>query len=118
MKPFGSEPSTHTDEFYIFPPYSPYSREKQRVLMSIDVEKSDRGFGGRFSELSTRPDQDYGVAWVKGYGKGRTYFTPLGHTTIMYTDKRWTAHLLAAIQYLLGDLPVDETPSAKAKRTN
>jgi type 1 glutamine amidotransferase len=118
MKPFGSEPFTHTDEFYIFPPYSPYSREKQRVLMSIDVEKSDRGFGGRFSELSTRPDQDYGVAWVKGYGKGRTYFTPLGHTTIMYTDKRWTGHLLAAIQYLLGDITVDETPSAKARKTN
>jgi hypothetical protein len=118
MKPFGSEPFTHTDEFYIFPPSSPYSREKQRVLMSIDVEKSDRGFGGRFSELSTRPDQDYGVAWVKGYGKGRTYFTPLGHTTIMYTDKRWTGHLLAAIQYLLGDIEHDETPSAKAKRTN
>ena len=118
MKPFGSQPFTHTDEFYIFPPSSPYSREKQRVLMSIDVEKSDRGFGGRFSELSTRPDQDYGVAWVKGYGKGRTYFTPLGHTTIMYTDKRWTEHLLAAIQYLLGDIRTDQTPSAKAKRTN
>ncbi|HET9468190.1 MAG TPA: ThuA domain-containing protein [Vicinamibacterales bacterium] len=118
MKPFGTEPFTHTDEFYIFPPYSPYSREKQRVLMSIDVDKSDRGFGGRFSELSTRPDQDYGVAWVKGYGKGRTYFTPLGHTTIMYTDKRWTAHLLAAIQYLLGDIEHDETPSAKARKTN
>jgi type 1 glutamine amidotransferase len=118
MKPFGSEPFTHTDEFYIFPPSSPYSRDKQRVLMSIDVEKSDRGFGGRFSELSTRPDQDYGVAWVKGYGKGRTYFTPLGHTTIMYTDKRWTGHLLAAIQYLLGDIEHDETPSAKARRTN
>jgi type 1 glutamine amidotransferase len=118
MKPFGSEPFTHTDEFYIFPPYSPYSREKQHVLMSIDVEKSDRGFGGRFSELSTRPDQDYGVAWVKGYGKGRTYFTPLGHTNIMYTDKRWTGHLLAAIQYILGDLPTEETPSAKARKTN
>jgi type 1 glutamine amidotransferase len=118
MKPFGTEPFTHTDEFYIFPPSSPYSREKQRVLMSIDVEKSDRGFGGRFSELSTRPDQDYGVAWVKGYGKGRTYFTPLGHTTIMYTDKRWTGHLLAAIQYLLGDISVDETPSAKARKSN
>ena len=118
MKPFGSEPFTHTDEFYIFPPYSPYSREKQRVLMSIDVDKSDRGFGGRFSELSTRPDQDYGVAWVKGYGKGRTYFTPLGHTTIMYTDKRWTAHLLAAIQYLLGDLSVEATPNPRTRKTN
>jgi type 1 glutamine amidotransferase len=118
MKPFGTEPFTHTDEFYIFPPSSPYSREKQRVLMSIDVERSDRGFGGRFSELSTRPDQDYGVAWVKAYGKGRTYFTPLGHTTIMYTDKRWTQHLLAAIQYILGDLDVDATPVPKARRTN
>jgi type 1 glutamine amidotransferase len=118
MKAFGSEPFTHTDEFYIFPPSSPYSREKQRVLMSLDVEKSDRGFGGRFSELSTRPDQDYGVAWVKAYGKGRTYFTPLGHTTIMYTDKRWTAHLLAAIQYLLGDLAVDATPNPRTRRTN
>jgi type 1 glutamine amidotransferase len=118
MKPFGSEPFTHTDEFYIFPPSSPYSREKQHVLMSIDVERSDRATTGKFCELCTRPDQDYGVAWVKGYGKGRTYFTPLGHTTIMYTDKRWTGHLLAAIQYLLGDVTTDETPSAKGKRTN
>ncbi len=118
MKPFGSEPFTHTDEFYIFPPYSPYTREKQRVLMSIDVERSDRATAGRFCLDCTRPDQDYGVAWVKGYGKGRTYFTPLGHTTIMYTDKRWTGHLLAAIQYVLGDLSTDETPSAKVKRTN
>lgn len=118
MKPFGSEPFTHTDEFYIFPPSSPYSREKQHVLMSIDVERSDRATQGRFCELCTRPDQDYGVAWVKGYGKGRTYFTPLGHTTIMYTDKRWTGHLLAAIQYLLGDITTDETPSAKARKSN
>jgi type 1 glutamine amidotransferase len=118
MKPFGSEPFTHTDEFYIFPPYSPYSREKQHVLMSIDVERSDRATAGRFCVDCTRPDQDYGVAWVKAYGKGRTYFTPLGHTTIMYTDKRWTGHLLAAIQYILGDLDTDATPSAKVRRTN
>jgi type 1 glutamine amidotransferase len=118
MQPFGSEPFTHTDEFYIFPPSSPYTRDKQHVLMSIDVERSDRATNGRFCVDCTRPDQDYGVAWVKGYGKGRTYFTPLGHTTIMYTDKRWTGHLLAAIQYLLGDLQTDETPSAKVKRTD
>lgn len=118
MKPFGSESFEHTDEFYIFPPSSPYSREKSRVLMSIDVEKSDRATQGRFCALCTRPDQDYGVAWVKAYGKGRTYFTPLGHTTIMYTDKRWTQHLLAAIQYMLGDLDVDATPNPRARKTN
>jgi type 1 glutamine amidotransferase/sugar phosphate isomerase/epimerase len=113
MKSFGPMSFEHTDEFYQFPVYSPYSREKQHVLMSIDVEKSDRATAGRFCPECTRPDQDYGLAWIKTYGKGRTYFTPLGHTTIMYTDKRWTEHLLAAIQYMLGDLDADATPSAK-----
>jgi type 1 glutamine amidotransferase/sugar phosphate isomerase/epimerase len=118
MKPFGTESFEHTDEFYIFPTYSPYSREKSRVLMSIDVEKSDRATANRFCVQCTRPDQDYGVAWVKAYGKGRTYFTPLGHTPIMYTDKRWTQHILAAVQYLLGDIDVDATPNPRARRTN
>jgi type 1 glutamine amidotransferase len=110
---FGSATFEHTDEFYIFPPYSPYSREKQHILLSIDVEKSDRATDGRFCALCTRPDQDYGLAWIKTYGKGRTYFTPLGHTTAFYTDRRWTEHLLAAIQYMLGDLDADATPSVR-----
>ena len=46
----------------------------------------------------------------------RSYFTPLGHTTPFYTDPRWTNHVLAAIQYILGDLDADATPSAKSKK--
>ena len=110
-KSFGSASFEHSDEFYIFPPASPYSRAKQRVLLSIDVERSDRATANRFCAQCTRPDQDYALAWIKAYGKGRTYFTPLGHTTPFYTDPRWTGHLLAAIQYLLGDLDADATPS-------
>jgi type 1 glutamine amidotransferase len=113
MKSFGAASFEHTDEFYQFPPLSPYSREKQHILMSIDVEKSDRATGGKFCDQCTRPDQDYGLAWIRTYGKGRTYFTPLGHTTAMYTDQRWTQHMLAAVQYILGDLDADATPSAK-----
>jgi type 1 glutamine amidotransferase len=116
MKSFGSSSFEHTDEFYQFPMYSPYSRQKQHVLLSIDVEQSDRATGGRFCELCTRTDQDYGFAWIRQYGKGRTYFTALGHTDIMYTDPRFTNHLLAAIQYVLGDLDADATPSAKLPR--
>jgi type 1 glutamine amidotransferase/sugar phosphate isomerase/epimerase len=115
-KSFGSASFEHTDEFYHFPPSSPYSREKQHVLLSIDVEKSDRANGNRFCVLCTRPDQDYGLAWIRTYGKGRAYFTPLGHTDIFYTDERWTQHLLAAIQYMLGDLDADATPSAKLSK--
>jgi type 1 glutamine amidotransferase/sugar phosphate isomerase/epimerase len=112
-KSFGIASFEHTDEFYHFPVYSPYSREKQHVLLSLDVEKSDMATAGRFCPECTRPDQDYGLAWIKTYGKGRTYFTPLGHTTIFYTDPRWTQHVLAAVQYILGDLDADATPSAK-----
>ncbi len=115
-KSFGTASFEHTDEFYQFPVYSPYSREKQHVLLSIDVEKSDRATAGRLCAECTRPDQDYGLAWIKTYGKGRTYFTPLGHTTIFYTNPMWTQHLLAAIQYILGDLDADATPSAKRAR--
>jgi type 1 glutamine amidotransferase len=103
----------HTDEFYHFPASSPYSREKQHILMSIDVEKSDMAASGRFCRECTRPDHDYGVAWIKSYGKGRVYCTPLGHTTILYTQPQWTQHLLAAVQFILGDLDADTTPSAK-----
>ena len=114
-KSFGSASFEHVDEFYQFPPTSPYSREKQHILLSIDVEKSDRATDSRLCTLCTRPDQDYGLAWIRTFGQGRTYFTPLGHTNIFYTDQRWTQHLLAAIQYILGDLDADATPSAKAK---
>jgi type 1 glutamine amidotransferase/sugar phosphate isomerase/epimerase len=116
-KAFGSASFEHVDEFYQFPPSSPYSREKQHILLSIDVEKSDRATDSRLCAQCTRPDQDYGLAWIRTYGQGRTYFTPLGHTNIFYDDKRWTQHLLAAIQYLLGDLDADATPSGKVKST-
>lgn len=117
-KSFGSASFEHTDEFYIFPTYSPYSREKQHILLSIDVEKSDRATNNRFCAQCTRPDQDYGLAWIRTFGKGRTYFTPLGHTDIFYTDKRWTQHLLSAIQYILGDLDADATPSSRKGTQN
>ena len=116
-KSFGSASFEHVDEFYQFPPSSPYSREKQHILLSIDVDKSDRATDSRLCPQCTRPDQDYGLAWIRTYGQGRTYFTPLGHTDIFYTDQRWTQHLLAAIQYILGDLDADATPSGKVKAT-
>ena len=112
-KSFGTESFSHRDEFYIFPPYSPYSRAKQRVLLTIDVARSDRATANRLCAQCTRPDQDYAVAWIKEYGKGRTYFTPLGHTVEFYTDKRWTQHILAALQYILGDLPADASPRVR-----
>jgi type 1 glutamine amidotransferase len=53
------------------------------------------------------------VAWIRSYGQGRVYVTPLGHTPILYTAPVWTKHMLAAVQFILGDLDADTTPSAK-----
>jgi type 1 glutamine amidotransferase len=110
---FGGKPFEHTDEFYHFPANSPFSREKSHVLLSIDVERSDMATNGRLCAKCTRPDHDYAMSWIKSYGKGRVFCTPLGHTPILFTDRRWAEHLLAGVQFILGDLEADTTPSAK-----
>jgi type 1 glutamine amidotransferase/sugar phosphate isomerase/epimerase len=110
---FGGQGLEHTDEFYHFPDYAPYSRDNLHVLMSIDVEKSDMATAGHMCTECTRKDHDYGVAWIRSYGQGRVYVTPLGHTPILYTAPAWTKHMLAAVQFILGDLEADTTPSAK-----
>ena len=110
---FGGKGFEHNDEFYHMPAYSPYSRQKQRVLLSLDIEKSDLATAGRFCKNCSRPDNDYAAAWIKNYGKGRVYCTLLGHTEYLYTSPQFEQHMLAAVQFMLGDLEADATPSAK-----
>jgi type 1 glutamine amidotransferase len=68
---------------------------------------------GRFCPKCTRPDQDYAMSWIRNYGKGRVFCTSLGHTPILFTQPVWTQHLFAGIQFILGDLEADATPSAR-----
>jgi type 1 glutamine amidotransferase len=110
---FGGKDVEMRDEFYHFPMSSPYSRDRLHVLLSIDVQKSDTATSGRMCPKCTRSDGDYGVSWIRSYGKGRIFCTPLGHTPDLYTEPVWGKHLLAAIQFMLGDLDADTTPSAK-----
>jgi type 1 glutamine amidotransferase len=83
------------------------------VLLSIDVEKSDMATAGRLCPQCTRPDHDYAMSWIRSYGKGRVFCTPLGHTDILFTSPPLVEHMLAGIQFILGDLEADTTPSAK-----
>jgi len=68
----------HNDEFYHMPVYAPYSREKQHVLLSLNVPKSDMATSGRFCRECTRPDQDYAMSWIKTYGKAASSARRLG----------------------------------------
>ncbi len=113
---FGTKGFEHTDEFYHFPMSSPYSRDKLHVLLSIDVDQSDMATSGRLCAKCVRSDQDYGMSWIRNYGKGRVFITPLGHTEILFTNPAWTQHMLGGIQFMLGDLEADATPSSKLKK--
>jgi type 1 glutamine amidotransferase len=87
----------------------PYSRDKLRVLVSIDTAKTDMNVKG-----INRKDGDFGMVWVKSYGKGRVFFSAFGHTHDLFWNPMILAHWLDGIQFALGDLKADTTPSAKA----
>jgi hypothetical protein len=111
---FGGKEFLYTDEFFRFP-NPPYSRDKLHILLSIDVPKTDMNQGQVFVPGSNvaRPDADYAVSWIRDYGKGRVFFCILGHNPTLFKTPALAQHFLAGIQFILGDLPADATPSAR-----
>lgn len=109
----------HTEEYYRFHHTGPtggfYSRDKVHVLLSVDTEKSPEIFKpGRNGEpFYQRPDNDYAVAWIRSYGKGRVFYNSMGHMPATMMSKPIMGQVFAAIQFLVGDLEADTTPSAK-----
>jgi type 1 glutamine amidotransferase len=97
----------YVDEFYRLAP--PYSRDKVRVLLSIDPIATDMMQGRCFGQC-LRDDNDYPVAWIRQHGKGRVFYTSLGHNPDVFWDPRILAMFLAGTQYALGDLAADATP--------
>lgn len=104
---------TIKDEIYQFAPrgdnasfngYQPYSRSKQKVLLSLDTTKFDVSRGAR-------NDGDYAISWVSTHGDGRVFYTVLGHNDFIFWHPVALKHYLAGLQYALGDLAADATPS-------
>ena len=104
---FDGKPFEYVDEFYRLGP--PYARDKVRVLLSIDPVVTDMMQGRCFGQC-LRDDNDYPVAWIRQHGKGRVFYTTLGHHPDLFWDARMLAMFLAGTQYALGDLEADATP--------
>jgi len=102
---FGGKGFEATDEIYTFK--DPYSRDKLHILLSIDIDGSGPAKGGK------RPDQDYALSWIREYGKGRVFYCAFGHQDPIWFNPAILKHYLAGIQYALGDLKANATPSAK-----
>jgi type 1 glutamine amidotransferase len=104
---FDGKPFEYVDEFYRLG--APYSREKVRVLLSIDPIVTDMMQGRCFGQC-LRDDNDYPVAWIRQHGKARVFYTSLGHNPDVFWDTRMLTMFLSGIQYALGDLEADATP--------
>jgi type 1 glutamine amidotransferase/sugar phosphate isomerase/epimerase len=115
---FHGQEFEYEDEFFRFV-NPPYSRDKLHVLLSMDVDKTDMSQGTPFMPGSlARPDHDYAVSWIRDYGKGRVFFCILGHNPTLFTSPELAQFFLAGIQFMLGDLKADATPSAKLSAAN
>jgi len=107
--PFKGQGFKVKDEIYRTAP-NPYSREKQFVLMSLDMsDPATKGVKGVIES-----DNDTGITWVKDVGKGRLFYCSLGHNNEIFMNTPILEHYLRGIQFAAGDFPVPTKPRASA----
>jgi type 1 glutamine amidotransferase len=105
----GKEFEIH-DETYTFQQES-FSRRNVHVLTSIDYDKMSAE--DKAKEARPRSDADYALSYIRREGKGRVFYEGHGHSDRVYAMTPMLEHLRAGIQYALGDLKADDSPSAK-----
>jgi type 1 glutamine amidotransferase len=109
--PFKGQAFDTIDEVYTFAQDS-WSRKNVHVLTSIDYSQMTDCQKGL--EEYPRTDHDFGLSWIRREGQGRVFYEALGHSeTIYYNNPAMLEHLLAGMQYVLGDLKADDSPSQK-----
>jgi len=93
---------TLTDEIYQL---KNFSRDKVRVLMTLDTSSVDMTKPGVH-----RADGDFALAWVRNYGKGRVFCSPLGHEQQIYDRPDVRKMYLEAVKWAMGLTDGDATP--------
>ena len=95
-----------TDEFY---QTRGFSRDKSRVLLRLDMSKLPRNPTVRIT------NGDFPLAWARMYGKGRVFYSSLGHDAKTWDNPDVYRMYFEAIKWALGLTNVDVTPRAIAK---
>ena len=89
------------DEFY---QSQEFSRDKIRVLLRLDVSKMPPNAEFR------RADGDMPLVWAKTYGKGRVFYSALGHDASTWDHRDIGLMYLEAIKWSLRLTEGDATP--------
>jgi len=95
-RPWGTE-VTLKDEIYQFKNWQP---EKVRVLMSLDMEKTE-----------LKKPKHIPILWVKEYGQGKVMHLSLGHREDVWTNETYMASILGGVKWMLGIEDGDATPN-------
>lgn len=88
-----------------------YSRDKVRVLMRLDPSKLDLS-----NPKVHRTDRDFAVTWARMYGKGRVYYSNLGHVKENWDDPKIQQMYVEGIKWALGLVNADATPRPLPKQ--
>lgn len=89
------------DEIYLF---NKYDRARVHSLLSLDRHPNERTPG------------HYPIAWTKMHGKGRVFYTSLGHRPDVWRSPWYQQHLLGGIKWALGLEKGDAMPQKKASK--
>jgi type 1 glutamine amidotransferase len=111
---FGGNGFWHQDEIYQYRPDSYQGPEVLRILVSLDMSKEAvtkqlKPDGGGYPPGKRQVP----VSWLRDYGKGRVFITNLGHREETFRNPTVLQHMLDGIQFALGDLPAETTPTAQ-----
>jgi uncharacterized protein len=82
-----------------------YSRENLRVLMRLDANKLDLK-----NPRVHRADRDFAVTWAKMYGKGRVYYSTLGHPVENWDNPQIQKMYTEAIKWATRQVDADVKP--------
>jgi hypothetical protein len=83
------------DEIYQF---KDWSRANVHVLLSIDTRSVDLA-----NPKVHRKDGDFAVAWTRTQGKGRVFYSALGHRPEVWRDPRFQRFLIGGLQWVMGE---------------
>ena len=106
----GMPPQQFYGEVYTFG-MDTLSRKNMHVLTSVaygNVSVADKA-----QEPNPRSDHDYPLTWIRREGQGRVFYFALGNEERVFFYKPFNEQFLAGIQYALGDLKADDSPSVK-----
>jgi type 1 glutamine amidotransferase len=89
-------PAAFTKYDEIYQPKA-WSRDKVNVILSLDSSKLNYENNPKIH----RADHDFPVAWSKMYGKGRVFYSTLGHTEESWQDPDVRTMYFEAIKWAL-----------------